>query len=1283
MLAPDNDTIPMTLTAATPSIRNALPVIVENHDSANALAAAAHGRQDSASDSGTAFKPARAGGSTLRARWARMIDTKKVIHPPALRFSEEWTEAAEAICRNWVDSKLLRDQSRVSHIALAKMKALEYERKHRQQIAPEQRLLPLAVSKMNYYNAEVDAFLEAIGETDARAVLDSFKLAGTGGLHRQNTTLMATVTNSIGAAQLLVPEPVAKVGLAGARLVMQGVTSGTVVQAGSRRLRNAGTEDMLPLGRADAAPAAKVAPNVLQASSRIIHGLRGADKNLRKMQTAMHDLALLQSVSEPDPQAMQAAKARLELAFAKICHQLSLKFSYKAASENAKIEFRGNQRYLLSSYAGTSATFAAGLIAIMTPALIAAPITGGLSVAAVALAVGLYVGYQLSSGPAKDGEAKAKRAIVALVKLVEVLSGEQTADMQQRAQVWQAYLDARRQVRFASPVRRKAVKRAAKARLLEQLEKMTNDDRPQALLTMQRNWTAYRNLSDAKEVIVIRAGKGVISEAQCRQKIIALEEQFRLDHAADFALDDIVSAWKTPMSMRMVAAQRLLKGRVARLQTKLILHRQRPSKKARWGTQTQKEKIAKKNELRKGQLRQSLCDLFNLELALKDLSCPSGVRPAEANIQRASQRIAAIADEDVRSLFCGDSKAQVDAVDTSKRLAAGEAQRYTYVNAGAAALGITVNFGISIADIVILQEKAAGTYGGPHYNDYKFLMLSQGQAQPAAHLAVGDRAAFQHREMRPLLAGIDHFEAPYERCLQLAGDHDRILRLDDSDVYTALDNLVDQLAEATAVPQAIRLSFGVQPTATANPAPPTDPAPPAATDPSGKTTSELHGAAVELRSTTHFHKVHLKQNSLRKNAAFAAGQIAIGSRQALMSIAGLPTQALAQHRLKKTRAPLNAAADGSVEVRALLQSVALRQRGAKECNPTEAPPQVARSQSVGADIAGQSGVLWRRLQCAEDTRWSGAAPPGDLGADVVPPNATGLRCRDNAHVLKVQGRPIHAHRIASLQTPAATARTQPLSTYAAGQSPDAKRLDDFLLQGIASRQGIFQFVSRRAHHTPERSAETPIIALLQQRRREQPAALLGDRYRIDDLVSIEEKDAQLSSDHVHFMLHVTDTKSGQQPAPVIRIPITQAGLQFTDRVLDAAHIARANALMDAHIDQSMNAANVDATAAATDATSAANASAQPGIDRMVLSRVGIGRNATLITYRTLLARITQPDYPEPLTEATLDDALFDVIYAGRGDRDARYIPSLPQLTALREALLLRIVAQRAAASLPQ
>lgn len=57
---------------------------------------------------------------------------------------------------------------------------------------------------------------------------ESFKHAGTGALHRQHVTAGATVTHVLAAAQVLVPDPVAKLALSGVRLLSQLGTSAAV-----------------------------------------------------------------------------------------------------------------------------------------------------------------------------------------------------------------------------------------------------------------------------------------------------------------------------------------------------------------------------------------------------------------------------------------------------------------------------------------------------------------------------------------------------------------------------------------------------------------------------------------------------------------------------------------------------------------------------------------------------------------------------------------------------------------------------------------------------------------------------------------------------------------------------------------------------------------------------------------------------------------------------------------------------------------------------------------------
>ena len=215
--------------------------------------------------------------NTMRKRFARLLNTKLVPHLPARRFAAEWPTAAREICKDWVDTQNDHNVTTASLVALSRMKALEYERKNLAAIHEDQRLLPATATKADYYQAEIEAFLAAVNEQDPQAVQESFKLAGSGGLHRQHATVGATISNSLSVAALLTPDPVSKLALVATRGLTQLYTSAAVIAAGPRRFRNACTEDIIPLGRADASAAAKRAPNMLQASLAVMRTLKIKD----------------------------------------------------------------------------------------------------------------------------------------------------------------------------------------------------------------------------------------------------------------------------------------------------------------------------------------------------------------------------------------------------------------------------------------------------------------------------------------------------------------------------------------------------------------------------------------------------------------------------------------------------------------------------------------------------------------------------------------------------------------------------------------------------------------------------------------------------------------------------------------------------------------------------------------------------------------------------------------------------------------------------------------------
>lgn len=768
-----------------------------------------------------------AAGSGWRARLNQLFDTEAVPHAPAQQFTGGWAEeAAPAICDSWVEAQRRSNPDAISLVALSKMKALDYERKNQDKIQPGDRLLKKEnPTNRDYYEAQIVAFLAAVGIEDAalKAVRDSFKEIGTGGLHRQHVTVGATFNTALGAAaQFLAAQDLAAAAvISGVRLVLQGVIAERIWDSGYRRLRNAGTEDILPLGRSDAPPSARTAPTLFQAAHAVIWGLHGAKKNLRKLKAASAELesALGKSEGKNAPQngrAIEAAREKLDIALARFSHHMAIKAAYKASSESAKIEFRGNQRYLATSYTGTALTLGAGAFSILTPVIgaLAAPVTGGISAGVAVLIMALYVGYQLSSGPGKDGEEKAKRAIVALTKSLDVLSGDNTVSQKRRADAYAGYLEKMRAARRKVGAACTEAKTVARNDLLKDLRQIAQDDEVQPVMDSQENWAAYcdyeKRVSNIKEKTT-----DAQADAEFLQKL-----------QTSLSTEIIANAWKSPVRIRMEIAESLLCGKVAQLTKQLHDLKKSPLLQLR--------RTGNRGELTEDlrrKLKAALRDTFNLKLALMHMK---DVRPSASeamksasdteSLKRASAALAAIQDTDVRDVFCGDARRQVEVANKAKKLTAGEAERYVYTNAGASALAVGLNVGVGSVDLGFGAAKAAGAVHVGLYNenpeglpripavgDYRTAALAQTGAPVAAHLNAGNRAAFQKKQMpRALKITLRPEDAAVEQRLKLSGIRLAHLAIEGEEaqaVNAELDALVRELDDSNTVPDKITLSM--------------------------------------------------------------------------------------------------------------------------------------------------------------------------------------------------------------------------------------------------------------------------------------------------------------------------------------------------------------------------------------------------------------------------------------------------------------------------------------------
>ena len=288
------------------------------------------------------------------------------------------------------------------------------------------------------------------------------------------------------------------------------------------------------------------------------------------------------------------------------------------------------------------------------------------------------------------------------------------------------------------------------------------------------------------------------------------------------------------------------------------------------------------------------------------------------------------------------------------------------------------------------------------------------------------------------------------------------------------------------------------------------------------------------------------------------------------------------------------------------------------------------------------------------------------------PNESGVRCMA-ATMVRIDlgvGSEVksHAAHINQIEFGRETSRHAADATYRVGQSPAAaitqvgsaasaasvasvapqlsQACEKALVEGIESGFGLYQFVSRRAHALPDQSKETPILHSLQRlllsRQPNDPPVLIGGRYRI---TSIEAQPTQ-STDLRHALLTVQDTTLPPSHANYTQtIPLTQAGLKFTGKLLDVPEITAASAALDAH--HQLIPRHVRRAARQAGPT--------------IYSHAGIGRNATLVTYRRITKLIRRNRITD---EAVLAAVLRETINTERASCGKSFLHSDAQINAL-------------------
>lgn len=1115
---------------------------------------------------------------TVRGRLAQLLDIKKVQHEPAVSVAQ-WDEAATLeICERW----LAGQRSKPSVVGLSRLMALNFERARPDSIPAElknQRLLPEGTDNETYYREMIATFLKTVGLEDTDAAIDSFKKAGTGSLHRQHTTAASTVSGAFSVAQLAASANLpAKTALSAIQVLMSALTTKLGFESANLRFRNSGTEEIMPVGKADASPSAKTGPNVMLAATRVAWDLRKVGRAVQKMESAQtaldHARARLSDPAATDEQRQQAEKdlhaagQALSIAHASFCMRAQLKADYKTASESAKIEYHGNKRALGVSVASSAASMTSTVLGILTPVVVSAAVTAGATAAAVAIAATLYVGYQLSSGPSKDGEDKAKRAIVALAKSLDLLAGNATAQQKERADAYRTYIAEKRAI--GQP----QVRKQAKEKLLAKLDDIARRDTVKNDLDPVENWKDYAAL------------KGQVAQAGTDAAAVeALEEAFVESHANQFKTSTVSDAWKTPERMRFDSMGRLLLGKVT--ESLVSLH-DFNAKSGRPGARDPRLAASSRAQMqgRRAEVKASLRDWLHFELAqsrMKAALAEKDPAQARATLQTAARALAAIENHDARDLFSNDPAKQVEATKLAKGRTIGERERYTMTNAGPTALAGAVNAFGATAGLALTVEKDIAVSHGLHpqakYGDQNDArLLVQGSAPVTAPYSAAERARFQKTDMSKLAGTLARDTDPVILKLDLTAANSMLADLSDRHNDAELDKLMSAIEASKDVPDEIQVSIGG---------------------------AKLSSA--KLSGTTGYYDWRYRQAPASTKAKFVAQQAKMFAGSIGISVTSPVAQAVAQIPLAATRRAIDRGHQMNIGVRERLTALASGTHASEAPQPQAAP--------VTADAAQNERRATPRVSSGHDDVPEG----GDAAARGTAASSSGAAARDNTSVSAPGDAPVaaesslptfephpatlalrdipelgHSARATHADTPAARPqaafRPRPAQaplTGAAGESSGTPALDAQreMMMG-AGRAETLQWFEQRgisAAYNSGHGMDCLIISLLQHatgrydREFEPELAERAGRYRAElaqDHPEIEQGDRMLYDDesaiaaliqtinrdfHADMNVHlITPTTDGP-----VRFQPSQLGSQPVGIVMFGNHFQAVHRLADA------------------------------------------------------------------------------------------------------------------------
>lgn len=705
----------------------------------------------------------------MRARFMQLLRLQHF--DPALRVEGEWTEAARAIARHWQAETERTRPSLADSSGIERMIALENERRslphesvrsHVRHLFGRRRKRDAqqdqAQSRPRVCEQQVEAYFDALRlpSAERERIREGFRTMGTGGMHRALPVLLTSLVYGLAGGALMADSGTLKAGLHLARMTVQLALAGSIFYSGRDRFRTSALEDVLTQGRADAAPLLKEAPDVMRASWDAIRRMPDLGRAARKLERAVARLNVAGAGS--DTQALRDVRR----CFARVCHLMSVADDYKRAADNAAGEFKGNERTLMVSWSSSLMYLIGAGLSILAPMKIDAAGVGGAMTASAALGLLAFVAAQTAGGADQDGLDKGERAIANLVRhLLQDVRRDHGLDAW--ASAYANYL-ASRPGRFAAAGRQRQAALRSLDEALEQLgarhqeaeaspappafaaaaaaprRPATAVDDPELEQLLRFTIHACEQLEKAEGRPAGAGSPGAIRPASAASVSTAPEP----DGSERALAQLLLQSWKTPAGLRLEAIDRLTTGTVAKTMDRLFRARARSGLQGMSRPRARRRRVAALRATLKGALE----DCYHLESARRELGSGAHGNPPDADAaERAALHLARIGNKHVRRIFTGNTREQLRAMAKSRTLTAGESLRYTMTNLGANLMPVLVTTGLGAGDLAVTLQRAAGTYAGPQYLDFKMGAVASTGVQPGAYLSAGARASFRKRDM--------------------------------------------------------------------------------------------------------------------------------------------------------------------------------------------------------------------------------------------------------------------------------------------------------------------------------------------------------------------------------------------------------------------------------------------------------------------------------------------------------------------------------------------------------